>query len=565
MWRAAALLAVLAGVPTAAQRPRLRRGPDEAADSWGRPRAMRGGAPLGADVGDGGDMTLRQVLTHIWQSWPHTTANLRTHTYWDKNPRKTEWAAQVGKRLLHKKLPALRNALKQRPEMAAKRLPWNRTLLHYAAWAGATELVPQLLESGADVTVRDSMGHTAMHKAAIRGFGEILMQLIKASPRRLTEELADFSTGAGAPIGAGWYKKIFGRTQRAPITDSPPRENNPVCPDGPRGGGWKLLPDDGSNDRCDLDRRSNLSPEEFYNEYFLKGRPVLLRRAVTANDLCPFDRASWKKLGLLDEKKNCGPTAYPSLTSQKYCQDGKFTLEDIERRNITCKSDPTPYAPYCVFRPVSTGEQMHTNTLPYSLLPQRILDTAQPAFPPLGMKAWKQTIRFQFFFGGTNSGAALHWHRDAYSALFAGEKTWFITPPAANGLSGLPAQHWLRQLEIPHMPGGPMTCRQQRGDVLVLPSQWGHATLNHGLTLNIGNLWSTQHSKRRFVRGRREVSLEDHSQNPFFFVRPDLNERVDPRHERDHHRQATGSGRRAGAEGQRRRRRAGHGARAEED
>eukprot|EP01062_Namystynia_karyoxenos_P065935 TRINITY_DN59987_c0_g1_i1.p1 TRINITY_DN59987_c0_g1~~TRINITY_DN59987_c0_g1_i1.p1 ORF type:complete len:599 (+),score=133.08 TRINITY_DN59987_c0_g1_i1:82-1797(+) len=523
-----------AELPAGAPRVGLLRGAGEDArgESSSRRLRQRGGATAAAAAApplastEQQDPELVAVLAALWRSWPHTTKNLRTHTHWGR-PRKTEWASQVAKRLLEKQLPLLGHKMKVHPELAAARDKWNRTALHYAAWSGVERFVPIFLAARGDPYQRDTMGHTALHKAAIRGFGNILKALMKDCPSKLRQELEEFCTGAGAPIGSDTYKDVFGREQRQPITDPVPVQSDAECPDGVKGGGWRMEEGDGG-ERCDIDRRSNLSPEEFHREYFLKGRPVILRRVVAANDLCHFDKENFKKLGLLDNKKRCGPTAYPSLTAQHHCLDGLYSLGDLDQANVNCTSDPAPYSPYCVFPPLSTNHEKHTTTLPYSLLPANVLNTDNPAFPPLATPAWKRTVRFQFFFGGTRSGAALHWHRDAYAALLAGEKTWFVVPPAATGLSGLPPEHWLRGLEIPTLPGGPFRCRQQRGDAVVLPAQWGHATQNHGLTLNIGNLWQTKHSKDAI--GPRGRNLEDTAHSPFFHVVPALEESVNSSH-----------------------------------
>eukprot|EP01065_Artemidia_motanka_P013425 TRINITY_DN17435_c0_g1_i9.p1 TRINITY_DN17435_c0_g1~~TRINITY_DN17435_c0_g1_i9.p1 ORF type:complete len:500 (+),score=71.19 TRINITY_DN17435_c0_g1_i9:93-1592(+) len=430
-----------------------------------------------------GDRTLRDFLVAVFKTRPDTMGELLEHTDWSTVQRKTEWVEDLRRRRITASLPALLNAVRDHRRLTTTADPTGKTVLHYAAWVGAIELVPALLESGADRYARDELNHTAAHKAALQGYADVLGALVSGASRAFKKEMYNFVSGAGSAVQPSAVQRIFGTRQEPPVSDPQPRESHRRCSST---GGWAPSTD-GPSSRCDIDRRTNLSPGEFYREYYLKGRPVLLRRAVPAKHRCAFTRRSLRQHGMLSEAFSCGPTAYPVLTNQTPCMDGEFKLAEIDAGRL-CKSDVTPYAPYCVSKPVNSHQKLHNRTLPWTLLDGRILNETQPAFKALATPMWFSTVRFQFFMGAQGSGAALHWHRDAYSALFFGQKTWTLTPPAHAGVSGVPAGLW----DPRTMPGPEpraFSCTQTAGDVLVLPSGWGHRTFNHGMTLNIGNLY----------------------------------------------------------------------------
>ncbi|KFY20486.1 hypothetical protein V491_03676, partial [Pseudogymnoascus sp. VKM F-3775] len=53
-----------------------------------------------------------------------------------------------------------------------------KTALHCAAWAGSTTIVDYLLDAGSNANIVDSVGNTALHAAAEKGFELVVMQLL---------------------------------------------------------------------------------------------------------------------------------------------------------------------------------------------------------------------------------------------------------------------------------------------------------------------------------------------------------------------------------------------------
>jgi len=84
----------------------------------------------------------------------------------------------------------------------------------------------------------------------------------------------------------------------------------------------------------------------------------------------------------------------------------------------------------------------------------------------------------QFFLGPPGSGAPLHWHDAALNFLAFGEKEWFLAPPTspAASYSNAPVLQWLDHPSV--NPDDFVRCTQRPGDVVYVPHQWAHATLN---------------------------------------------------------------------------------------
>lgn len=82
----------------------------------------------------------------------------------------------------------------------------------------------------------------------------------------------------------------------------------------------------------------------------------------------------------------------------------------------------------------------------------------------------------QLFLGGPGSGAPMHLHRLAVNVLAFGRKRWFLRHPTHASYSATPASVWVRSAEFE--PDGMVSCVQEAGDVLVVPSGWSHATIN---------------------------------------------------------------------------------------
>ena len=87
-----------------------------------------------------------------------------------------------------------------------------------------------------------------------------------------------------------------------------------------------------------------------------------------------------------------------------------------------------------------------------------------------------------FFLGSRLTGAPFHLHADAMNILVQGGKTWYISPPQHALYSREPVDQWLRE-QWPGFravdPDRILVCDQAPGDMIYIPFDWSHATVNH--------------------------------------------------------------------------------------
>ncbi|CAJ1388981.1 unnamed protein product [Effrenium voratum] len=94
-----------------------------------------------------------------------------------------------------------------------------------------------------------------------------------------------------------------------------------------------------------------------------------------------------------------------------------------------------------------------------------------------GMRSWfnfDQELHsvLQVSLGQSGTGAPWHWHQDAFNVCLAGERAWFLKPPAEALMSRRPVSQGL-----PHLAGS-YFAKQRHGDVLYVPELWSHAVVN---------------------------------------------------------------------------------------
>ena len=139
--------------------------------------------------------------------------------------------------------------------------------------------------------------------------------------------------------------------ERPAIKDPKPVDDTEAeCP---LDGGWKTgTPEVDDEDlHCDVDQRQDLSPEEWFSDYYLRGRPVLLRGALPLWERCVLTKeAAMRSDKVLNMGNNCGATAYPSITSQRFCPD-KCTIGFLEDARY-CEVPATHQKPAYQYRPV---------------------------------------------------------------------------------------------------------------------------------------------------------------------------------------------------------------------
>ncbi|CAM9332137.1 unnamed protein product [Choristocarpus tenellus] len=96
--------------------------------------------------------------------------------------------------------------------------------------------------------------------------------------------------------------------------------------------------------------------------------------------------------------------------------------------------------------------------------------------PPTGQRGLDSV---HYYIGGQNSGAPFHIHSDAINLLLSGTKRWWVVTPRQASFSLQHINAWVRG-EYPGLEEEerPMECVQGPGDIMYVPSDWGHAAMN---------------------------------------------------------------------------------------
>ena len=202
-----------------------------------------------------------------------------------------------------------------------------------AAFYGSPQIAQLLVARGADRTLQDNYGAS----------------------------FDDYLQSPGIGIFPADAERLFGIKPRPGLKDAPPppAEGAAACPED---GGWQTGASDVDDEdlQCDIDQRTDLDPDVWYKEYYLRGRPVLLRGALPLAERCSMQKSNAEGKPMLASLK-CGATAYPSITFQRFCPQ-MCTVEGLEGGS-TCFDYPVPGGPERAYKPTAVlGHKGKLNT-----------------------------------------------------------------------------------------------------------------------------------------------------------------------------------------------------------
>lgn len=229
--------------------------------------------------------------------------------------------------------------------------------------------------------------------------------------------------------------------------------------------------------QCDLPTVTIRSPSDFaeIRRLVAEGEPVLIKNALQHL----INASSLLKLKLEEVVSEYGgarvrvgevPYAdYFALPNQDY------TLAAYYRQHVL---EPSP-SPLYIFQKHEGITRAALNAL--DELVTRAFPSPSVICPLAHRNTGKDSIHF--FLGSANSGAPFHIHADAINVITKGRKKWFIAPPIQALYSRKHIAQWLKEdYEAIAKEKRPLECVQEEGDIVYIPFDWGHATINLELT-----------------------------------------------------------------------------------
>ena len=414
-------------------------------------------------------------------------------------------------------------------EIEAKdKVPVDDTMLIEAARAGMTFVAEKLfLKYGLDPLYRQvkndpssSRNLNAIQEAIRGGYAEIVAILTAGDNSMVIDEYGrtvnDYVKLSGSPIRPIDAKNVLGihveeGGQKRPAEKQRAHHNS----------GWsETAANPYDKERCDFDIVSgDLDPQIFYRNYFITGRPVVLRGQTPQMELDMFTKKRWSQTKKFhpDQTFKVGPTAYPRLTNQEHCKDD-MSINELEEGKA-CEETPEKPMVHAFHPRMADFEALYPD------FRGEVLDKRG------GFRSVKQffslveerfDLVWQVFFGGDGSGATYHWHEAAFNILYVGIKEWKIAPPMYRGYTGMTPQKVAATLDEKIS----LTCLQQPGDLFYIPNFWGHSTINHGFTIGAaGILTEWYQNGGTTFRGEEEYDEEHHHEEdedegspPFMFV-----------------------------------------------
>ena len=128
--------------------------------------------------------------------------------------------------------------------------------------------------------------------------------------------------------------------------------------------------------------------------------------------------------------------------------------------------------------------RLDTDDVPkYFFMPEKALDKQTKPFVSWWAKLLGAEVQdVQPYLGPAFSGAPFHWHQTAVNFLAHGKKLWLITQPQDTHYGAAASKTVVKQMLGDIIadagPIGVQRCVQEAGDVLFVPADYGHATLN---------------------------------------------------------------------------------------
>lgn len=297
-------------------------------------------------------------------------------------------------------------------------------------------------------------------------------------------------------------------------------------PDSSAGGGWDTSYHSGSENLCEIPRLDHLSRRQYTDKYEFR-RPFVLKRWIERSgmDTSGFTRGALLArhgetpviLGASSTIAANDGSGHVNATLRafidRWMPRGSRRGHDSGRGDV---DNPLYLFDKDDFLGTHAPELLSAVRLPdffQATLPTAKARRSQRDAPAPGSVRAAKGVRTFFALGGAGAGVHFHFHEDAWNLQIFGRKKWLLAPhehtPPLTSVAGLelaePIAGWVRTV-LPALPRNsrPLTCVVHPGELLYVPEQWHHATLNLEHSVGVAAQQESPRSPRARVTGMIE-------------------------------------------------------------
>mmetsp|Transcript_19810 Transcript_19810/g.33321 ORF Transcript_19810/g.33321 Transcript_19810/m.33321 type:complete len:692 (+) Transcript_19810:81-2156(+) len=397
-----------------------------------------------------------------------------------------------------------------------------RNPLHTLAMSGGSALVRDLVQvfSALDQykskrarRVRGKLA-VALTTADIRGHSPVAYASLRYGPESdVYAALRELATLAQADLDEVLLEFLFKSHERHEPSGEQQERRGVDAADG---GGWSDAVLDpvlrGDPERCDILEVWVGQPEpvDFFVNYVALGKPVVFRGAMQHMEA----RGETSIRAALNRKQFLQKYGRESIAVSTIPYASSFgvgvhamSLRDVADLNVSEASTPPQQtvddgSSDGVLAGRDSGQAGDDGV---DEPPLYAFSTASPAWreqieDDIGLPALLegggllQDVEMQFYLGPMGTGAPMHYHGHAVNSLAYGEKQWFLLPPGRARYSKTPSLQYVKALrEQEQSKTGdnlPLQCTQRAGDLMFVPTLWGHATLNTKQCIGVAHEFS---------------------------------------------------------------------------
>ena len=239
--------------------------------------------------------------------------------------------------------------------------------------------------------------------------------------------------------------------------------------------------------QCDVEVRYDMPSEyEFYNNYLYQSKPVLLRGVALGTKI----RQSFRKDAFIKRYSNDSApiSSIPYADSFGYDND-KTNIDNLIEYGVGKSGIDSTVSE--VDRVMSAGKEYDVYDPLYIFYESNNKLLTDVEVPSCWGKNRINNLAYQLYMGPKGSGAPAHYHGHAMNTLAYGKKHWLLYRPIdtfyttttyssyrkfiLNGTYKSGDDNLLYNLKDTKVT---IQCTQEAGDILYIPSLWGHGTVN---------------------------------------------------------------------------------------